>query len=68
VPPAILGTAFGANCTINFIGGLLSPWLTGAIKDRTASFSAGCHLASVLLAAGVVLALLIKPPFRFRRL
>ena len=67
VPPAALGTAFGANCTINFIGGLLSPWLTGVIKDQTGSFSAGCHLASILLAAGLLLVLLIKPPFRFRR-
>jgi MFS family permease len=67
VPPAVLGTAFGANCTINFIGGLLSPWLTGIIKDQTGSFSAGCHLASILLAAAVLLVLMIKPSFRFKR-
>lgn len=67
VPPTALGTAFGANVTINFIGGLLSPWLTGVIKDQTGSFAAGCHLSSILLVCAVVLILVIKPSFRFRR-
>ena len=67
VPPAILGTAFGANCTINFIGGLLSPWLTGIIKDSTGSFAAGCYLAAMLLAAALILVLMIKPSFRLKR-
>lgn len=66
VPPEALGTTFGANCTINFIGGLLSPWLTGIIKDQTGSFSPACHLAAILLAFALLLILMIKPPFRFK--
>jgi predicted MFS family arabinose efflux permease len=66
VPPSVLGTAFGANCTINFIGGLLSPWLTGVVKDQTGSFGMACYLASILLACGLILILLIKPSLRFK--
>ncbi len=66
-PPEILGTTFGLNCTVNFIGGILSPWLTGILKDKTGSFSSACWLASVLLFLAMILTLLIRPAFRFER-
>jgi MFS family permease len=66
-PTEILGTTFGLNCTVNFIGGILSPWLTGILKDNTGSFSSACWLASVLLFLAMILTLLLRPSFRFNR-
>lgn len=67
-PPETLGTTFGLNCTVNFIGGILSPWLTGVLKDTTGSFSSGCWLASLLLVLGMFLILFVRPAFRFKRI
>ncbi len=67
-PPETLGTTFGLNCTVNFVGGILSPWLTGVLKDTTGSFSSGCWLASLLLILATFLILLLKPAFRFRQI
>lgn len=67
-PLEVLGTTFGMNCTVNFIGGILSPWLTGILKDKTGSFGSACWLAALLLFLAMVLTLLIKPAFRFGRI
>ena len=67
-PLEVLGTTFGLNCTVNFIGGILSPWITGILKDKTGTFSSACWLAALLLFIAMVLTLLIKPAFRFGRI
>lgn len=67
-PPETLGATFGLNCTVNFIGGILSPWLTGMLKDATGSFSYGCWLAAILLIMATFLVLLLKPAFRFKQI
>ena len=49
VPYEILGTAYGLTNTIHFTGSLIAPWMTGWVKDVTASFSWGLYLAGDLL-------------------
>jgi len=65
-PPETLGMTFGLNCTVNFIGGILSPWLTGVLKDATGSFSSGCWLSALLLIVATFLILLLNRPFHFK--
>jgi MFS family permease len=67
VPYEILGTAFGLTNTIHFTGSLIAPWMTGWIKDVTASFSWGLYLAAIFCALGGILILTVRPAFRFRR-
>jgi predicted MFS family arabinose efflux permease len=50
-----LGAAFGWSNSISFLGAIVGPIATGWARDLTGSFSAGCLLAAVLAAAGVVL-------------
>jgi len=66
-PPEVLGTTFGLNCTVNFIGGILAPWFTGIVKDKTGSFRDACWLAALLLFLAMFLTLLIRPTFRFKK-
>jgi MFS-type transporter involved in bile tolerance (Atg22 family) len=48
-------TTFGLANTIWFTGALLSPWLTGKLKDLTGSFAWGLYVAAALLLIGLVL-------------
>jgi sugar phosphate permease len=66
VPQSILGTVFGFTNSIHFIGGLLAPWLTGIIKDATASFSFACYGAAVFAAMGALVLFSVGPAFRWQ--
>jgi MFS family permease len=57
-----LGTAFGFSNSISFVGAVVGPIATGWVRDLTGSFSAGCVLAALLAAAGVVLAVALRVP------
>jgi MFS family permease len=57
-----LGTAFGFSNSISFLGAILGPIATGWARDLTGSFAAGCVLAAILAAAGVVLAVALRVP------
>ncbi|MBI4640193.1 MAG: hypothetical protein HY731_05835, partial [Candidatus Tectomicrobia bacterium] len=64
-PEEIHGTAFGLLNGISFIGSLISPWATGAIKDATGSFAWGCYTTAILAFLGALLVFAIRPPFRW---
>jgi len=65
VPYEILGTTYGLTNTIHFLGSLLAPWLTGWVKDTTASFSWGLYLAAIFCVLGGILIFAVRPAFRF---
>jgi MFS family permease len=65
VPYEILGTAYGLTNTIHFLGSLLAPWLTGWVKDTTASFSWGLYLSAIFCILGGTLIFAVRPSFRF---
>jgi MFS family permease len=65
VPYEILGTAYGLTHTIHFTGSLIAPWMTGWIKDVTASFSWGLCLAAIFCVLGGILIFSVRPAFRF---
>jgi MFS family permease len=67
VPYEILGTTYGLTNTIHFTGSLIAPWMTGWVKDTTASFSWGLYLAAILCLLGGILILAVRPSFRFGR-
>jgi MFS transporter, ACS family, D-galactonate transporter len=54
-PSTSQATTFGLANTIWFTGALLSPWLTGKLKDLTGSFAWGLYVAAALLCLGLVL-------------
>ena len=64
VPYEILGTAYGFTNTIHFLGSLLAPWITGWIKDTTASFSWGLYVSAIFCVVGGLLILAVRPSFR----
>lgn len=67
VPYEILGTTYGLTNTIHFLGSFIAPWMTGWIKDMTASFSWGLYLAGLFCMVGGVLIFWVRPSFRFER-
>jgi MFS family permease len=67
VPPTILGTVFGFTNSVHFIGGLLAPWLTGLIRDFTASFASACYAAALFALLGAAIIFSIRPAFRCRK-
>jgi MFS family permease len=67
VPYEILGTAYGLTNTIHFTGSLIAPWMTGWVKDVTASFTWGLYLAAIFCVVGGILILAVRPSFRFGR-
>lgn len=62
--PSMHGTAYGILNSINFVGSVVAPWLTGFIRDLTGSFTLSSHVAAILVLAGLFLLLLVKPAFR----
>lgn len=55
IPKEISGTTFGITNAIVFIGSILSPWVTGWIRDLTGSFVWGCYIAGIFsLIAGII--------------
>jgi MFS family permease len=65
VPYEILGTAYGLTNTIHFLGSLIAPWVTGWVKDTTASFSWGLYISALFCVLGGILILAVRPSFRF---
>jgi MFS family permease len=65
VPYEILGTAYGLTNTIHFTGSLIAPWVTGWVKDVTASFSWGLYLSAIFCILGGILILAVRPSFVF---
>jgi len=67
VPFEILGTTYGLTNTIHFLGSLGGPWITGWVRDVTASFSWGLYLSAIFCLLGGILILSVRPSFRFGR-
>jgi len=66
VPEEVQGTCYGLTNSINFIGSLIAPPLTGWIKDVTSSFEWGCYLTVILILIGSIFILGVSPPFRLK--
>lgn len=58
--PRIAGTATGFSNLFANIGGFLTAWAMGAIKDQSGSFSAGFLTISVICVLGVALAAVLS--------
>lgn len=65
VPYEILGTAYGLANTIHFLGSLMAPWVTGWVRDMTASFSWGLYLSAIFCVLGGLFIFAVRPCFRF---
>lgn len=65
VPADVRGSCYGLTNSINFIGSLVAPPLTGWVKDLTGSFAWGCYLCVLFLFVGAALILAVRPAFRF---
>ena len=64
VPKEVQGSCYGLTNSINFIGSLIAPPLTGWIKDVTSSFEWGCYLTVIVILIGAIFVLGVSPPFR----
>jgi MFS transporter, ACS family, D-galactonate transporter len=74
--PELHGTAFGMNNLIGEIGAVLSPAVSGALRDATGGWAAAVFVDAGLIAAAIVLFLCVResaridgaePAGRFRR-
>lgn len=63
-PQRVMGTAFGLLNAISFVSAILTPYVSGWIKDWTGSFAGGCYLAALIGLAGVPVAMAVRPAFR----
>jgi MFS family permease len=66
VPDEVRGTCYGLTNSINFIGAIIAPTLTGWVKDLTASFEWGCYLAVLFSLVGSLFIFGVSPPFRLK--
>lgn len=60
--PALLGSMFGMMNLIGEIGAILSPALSGVLRDATGDWNAAIMLDTGLIFAGFVLLMLIREP------
>jgi len=67
VPPSAHGSTYGLTNTIGYIGGLVTPWITGILKDTTGSFSFACYIAAIFCMTAAITILSIRPSFRFSK-
>ncbi len=65
VPKEVLGTTFGLSNTICFVGSLIAPWLTGALRDLTGNFAWGFYSAALLLWLGALSVAAVTPAFQW---
>jgi MFS family permease len=63
-PQRVMGTAYGFLNTISFVSAILTPYVSGWIRDWTGSFAGGCYLAALIGLAGVPMAMAVTPAFR----
>jgi ACS family D-galactonate transporter-like MFS transporter len=59
-PPSLHGSAFGMNNLIGEIGAVLSPAVSGTLRDATGSWNAAIFLDAGLIAAAAVLLFLVR--------
>jgi len=64
--PALRGSAFGMNNLIGEIGAVLSPAVSGALRDATGGWSTAVFVDAGLIAAAVVLFLFVRERTRSR--
>ena len=58
--PRLLGSAFGMNNMIGEIGAVLSPAVSGALRNATGGWEAAVFLDAGLIACAVVLILFVR--------
>ena len=58
--PALLGAAFGLWNLIGEIGGVLSPGISGALRDATGTWTAAVMLDAGIILASIVLLLFVR--------
>jgi MFS family permease len=66
IPSRLHGTAFGLMNGIHFTGSLISPWLTGLLRDLTGNFVWSIYIPAVMLIFSSFAIALISPAFYFR--
>ncbi|MCL7397891.1 MAG: MFS transporter [Thaumarchaeota archaeon] len=66
IPSRLHGTAFGLMNGIHFTGSLISPWLTGLLRDLTGNFVWSIYIPAVMLIFSSFAIALISPAFCFR--
>ncbi len=66
IPSRLHGTAFGLMNGIHFTGSLISPWLTGLLRDLTGNFVWSVYIPAVMLIFSSFAVALISPAFSFR--
>ena len=66
VPDEIRGACYGLTNSINFIGAIVAPTLTGWIRDLTDSFEWECYLSVIFTLIGIIFIFFIRPAFRSR--
>jgi len=66
VPDEVRGTSYGLSNSINFIGAIIAPTLTGWVKDLTGSFEWGCYLSVIFILIGSIFIFCVGPPFRLK--
>lgn len=66
VPSRLHGTAFGLMNGIHFTGSLISPWLTGLLRDLTGNFVWSVYIPATMLLFSSLTIASISPAFSFR--
>src|SRR4051794_31933374 len=66
-PSELHGTAFGMNNLIGEIGAVLSPAVSGALRDATGGWSAAVFVDAGLIAAAIVLFCFVREAARTQR-
>jgi predicted MFS family arabinose efflux permease len=64
VNPSAMGMAFGLGATMWAGGAMTAPWLAGAARDMTGSFTGAFWSLALLSFAGAVLTAAVRPAFR----
>jgi predicted MFS family arabinose efflux permease len=64
-PPAAAGMAFGLGASLWSLGSLTAPWLAGVARDASGGFSGVFFAMAGFSLGGALLALAIRPVFRF---
>ncbi|MEM3066898.1 MAG: MFS transporter [Nitrososphaerota archaeon] len=66
VPSRLHGTAFGLMNGIHFTGSLISPWLTGLLRDLTGNFVWSIYIPAAMLLFSSLAVTSVSPAFSFR--
>ncbi|MEM0089872.1 MAG: MFS transporter [Nitrososphaerota archaeon] len=66
VPSRLHGTAFGLMNGIHFTGSLISPWLTGLLRDLTGNFVWSIYIPATMLLFSSLIIASVSPAFSFK--